>query len=183
MMGIYNEYDIHTCLLQRQQMSENFKNNSKNKYKRVTRADVAKYANVSTTIVSYVINDNRYVDKEKRKRVEEAVKKLNYHPNYVARALKGKNSNHIIFIADHITNEHFSQLISEMDKYAYDNGYLISLCANRNTEEFVSQIICRQYDGIIISSTSFPESFIQQFIDADIPVVLLNFRMILFKSS
>lgn len=147
-----------------------------NNFKRVTRADVAKLADVSETIVSYVINNNRYVSKEKRKRVEDAIKKLNYRPNYIARALKGKNSNHIIFIADQITNEHFSQLISQMDKYAYKHGYLISLCQNRNTEEFVSHIICRQYDGIIISSTSFPEEYIKQFIIAKIPVVLLKNR-------
>lgn len=34
-----------------------------NKGRRVTRTDVARYANVSETIVSYVINNNRYVDK------------------------------------------------------------------------------------------------------------------------
>ena len=44
---------------------------------RVTRADVAKMAGVSETIVSYVINNNRYVAKEKRQRVEEAVRLLN----------------------------------------------------------------------------------------------------------
>ena len=44
--------------------------------KRVTRADVAQYANVSETIVSYVVNNNRYVDKNKRERVEEAIKVL-----------------------------------------------------------------------------------------------------------
>jgi len=151
--------------------------NRQQSFKRVTRADVARYAGVSETIVSYVINNNRYVSKEKRKRVEEAIKALNYRPNYIARALKGKNSNHIIFIADHITNEHFSKLICEMDKYAYKEGYLISLCQNRNTEEFVSQIISRQYDGIIISSISFPESYIRQFISANIPVVVLLNRL------
>ena len=62
---------------------------------RVTRADVAKLAGVSETIVSYVINNNRYVAKEKRQRVEEAVRLLNYRPNNVARALKGKRSNRI----------------------------------------------------------------------------------------
>jgi DNA-binding LacI/PurR family transcriptional regulator len=145
-------------------------------FKRVTRADVARLAGVSNTIVSYVINNNRYVDKEKRRRVEEAIKKLNYQPNNIARALKGKRSNHIIFIADQITNEHFSQIISEMDKYAYDKGYIISLCANRNSQEFASQIISRQFDGIVISSISFTEEFIRQFVDARIPVVLLKNR-------
>lgn len=57
---------------------------------RVTRADVAKEAGVSETIVSYVVNNNRYVAKDKRTRVEEAIAKLHYRPNNVARALKGK---------------------------------------------------------------------------------------------
>ena len=57
---------------------------------RVTRADVAKAAGVSETIVSYVVNNNRYVAKEKRQRVEDAIAALHYRPNNVARALKGK---------------------------------------------------------------------------------------------
>ncbi len=147
-----------------------------NSGKRVTRADVAKYANVSETVVSYVMNNNRYVIEDKRKRVEEAIRVLQYRPNNVARALKGKQSNQIIFIADQITNEYFSRIVSEMDKYAYEKGYLISLCANRNTPEFVSQVISRQYDGIIVSSTSFPEEYVQQFVEANIPLVLFMNR-------
>ena len=135
---------------------------------RVTRADVAKAAGVSETIVSYVVNNNRYVAKEKRQRVEEAIRALNYRPNNMARALKGKKSNQILFIADHITNEYFSSIVSAMDQYAYEAGYLISLCANRNTPEFVSQVISRQYDGIVISSASFPEEYVSQFIQAGI---------------
>lgn len=143
---------------------------------RVTRADVARMAGVSETVVSYVINNNRYVAKEKRQRVEEAVRLLNYRPNNVARALKGKQSNQIIFIADHITNEYFSSIVSAMDKYAYESGYLISLCANRNTPEFISQVISRQFDGIIVSSASFPTEYVEQFSQAGIPVVVFRRR-------
>lgn len=143
---------------------------------RVTRADVARMAEVSETVVSYVINNNRYVAKDKRERVEKAIAVLNYRPNNVARALKGKRSNQILFIADQITNEYFSRIVSGMDTYAYEAGYLISLCANRNTMEFVSQVISRQYDGIIISSTSFPTEYIAEFGKAGIPVVLFKHR-------
>ncbi len=146
------------------------------KFVRPTRKDVAKLAGVSETVVSYVINNNRYVSQDKRLRVQEAIKKLNYRPNNIARTLKGKSSNHIVFIADQIVTEHFSLLISELDKYAYDKGYMVSLCSNRNTEEFVREIIGRCCDGIIISSISFTKSFIQMFIDANIPVVLLENR-------
>lgn len=148
---------------------------------RVTRADVAKLAGVSETIVSYVINNNRYVAKEKRQRVEEAVRALNYRPNNMARALKGKQSNQILFIADHITNEYFSSIVSEMDRYAYDSGYLISLCANRNTPEFISQVISRQYDGIIVSSASFPAEYVEEFSQAGIPVVV--FKRLRYQKS
>ena len=137
------------------------------KKERVTRADVAELAGVSETIVSYVMNN-------KRERVEEAVRLLNYRPNNVARALKGKPSNQILFIADHITNEYFASIVNEMDQYAYDAGYLISLCGNRNTQEFVSQVISRQYDGIIISSGSFQADYVEQFTKAGIPVVVFR---------
>lgn len=147
-----------------------------NPYRQVTRKDVARLAGVSETVVSYVLNNNRYVDKEKRRRVEEAIRELDYRPNTIARALKGKSTNHIVFIADQIANEHFSLLISELDKHAYDLGYMVSLCSNRNTQKFVSDIISRRYDGIIISSISFPGEYIQQLIDARIPVVLLAGR-------
>lgn len=143
---------------------------------RVTRADVAREAMVSETIVSYVVNNNRYVAKDKRSRVEEAIERLQYRPNNVARALKGKRSNQIIFIADQITNEYFSRIVSEMDRYAYEAGLLISLCANRNTPEFVSQVISRQYDGIIISSISIPLGYLEHFSKAGIPVVLFEHR-------
>lgn len=144
-----------------------------NKRTQVTRKDVALEAGVSETIVSYVMNNNRYVDKEKRKRVLEAVNKLGYRPNSIARALKGKKTNHIIFITDQIITEHFSLLLGELEKNAYDLGYIISLCGNRNTQQFVSDIISRCYDGVIISSISFPDEYIQQIINANIPTVLL----------
>lgn len=140
---------------------------------RVTRKDVAREAGVSETIVSYVINNNRYVDKEKKKRVLEAVSRLGYRPNPIARALKGKRLNHILFITDQSITEHFSLLLGELEKKAYDLGYIISLCGNRNTPQFVSDIISRCYDGVIISSISFPEEYIRQLIGAGIPVVLL----------
>ncbi len=141
-----------------------------------TRSDVAKLAGVSETIVSYVVNDNRYVDKQKRQRVLEAIKELNYQPNSIARAMKGKNSNQIVFIADGFQNGTFGELLRHLDTYAYEQNYLLSLCANRNEDGFIRQLISRRLDGIIISSIIFSENYIQQLIDVGIPVVLLQNR-------
>lgn len=141
-----------------------------------TRKDVAELAGVSETIVSYVINDNRYVSEDKRRRVLDAVAKLHYRPNSIARALKGKGNSHILFIADNIANEHFGRLVREIDDVAYDKGYLVSLMASRNNSDFINRILARQVDAVIISSASLEDKYIQQLIDAGLPVVLLMTR-------
>ncbi len=141
-----------------------------------TRKDVAQLAGVSETVVSYVLNNNRAVAKEKRERVLAAVEQLNYHPNNVALALKGKRSHHILFICDNISNEYFGKLVEEMAKVASQRGYLISLTGSRNDQDFVSQICSYALDGIVISSTSFEEKYVMQLIRSGIPVVLLMTR-------
>ena len=138
-----------------------------------TRADVAKRAGVSVTVVSYVMNNNRYVDADKRERVLQAARELNYTPNNVALALKGKKSNQILFIVDNPANERLSRLMGGMDRYAYQRGSVVTLCATRNDEAFVRQVISRRFDGIVISSMSLSEEYIQEFVKAGIPTVLL----------
>ena len=149
---------------------------SEKKLKTITRADIAKEARVSETVVSYVINGNRYVNSEKKERVEAAIAKLKYRPNAMARALKGKKSNHILFIADDIQGEYFGKLISEIDTFAYNEGYFITLCSDRKDEDFVDRIYSRLFDGIVIGSANFPLEQIQRLVNSSIPIVLLEIR-------
>ena len=90
--------------------------------RKVTRKDVAEEAGVSETIVSYVLNKNRYVKEEKRQRVLEAVEKLQYQPNNIARALHGKGSLQILFIAEELSSGYFSEMVSQMSRDAYRQG-------------------------------------------------------------
>ena len=140
---------------------------------RVTRKDIAREAGVTETIVSYAMNGNRYVDKDKKARVMEAVRKLGYTPSPMARALKGKTSDHILFIADDLMSEHFGTIIGEMDKRASENGMLISLVSDRGDPNFVHRVINWTFDGIVIGSASISTEDIQTLIDTGIPVVLL----------
>ena len=142
----------------------------------VTRKKVAEEAGVSTTIVSYVVNGNRYVDEDKRRRVNETIKKLGYRPNAIARTLKSKRSHHILFVADRIDNEHFGKLLAEKDNLLYSKGYLISLSHNRNNDEFIQHFISRYFDGVIINSISMREEYIHALADAGIPIVLFMNR-------
>ena len=55
-----------------------------------TIKDVAKEAGLAVGTVSRVMNNRGYISDSARKKVEEAMKKLNYHPNEMARSLQKK---------------------------------------------------------------------------------------------
>lgn len=142
---------------------------------KVTRKDVAREAGVSETIVSYVLNKNRYVKEEKRQRVLEAVEKLQYQPNNIARALHGKGSRQILFIAEELSSGYFSELVSQMSRDVYKQGYMISLCESRGEEGFVSQILSRQFDGLFVSASGVTDRELKLLAKSGVPmVVFLN---------
>lgn len=68
--------------------------------KRVTHRDVARLANVSTAVVSYVVNNGpRPTSPEARERVLNAIRELGYHPNAAARSLRAQRSHTVGFVA------------------------------------------------------------------------------------
>lgn len=145
--------------------------------KRVTRKDVADRAGVTPTIVSYVTNNNRYVSKDKRERVLQAIKELGYHPNTVALGLKCKKSYHIAFICDDISNEHFAKIVMDMEDIANERGYIISFCNTRRDEQYINKLISRQFDGAIISTDILEGELINKFPDIGIPTILFGNRI------
>lgn len=146
--------------------------------RKVTRKDVAREAGVSETIVSYVINKNRYVKEEKRQRVLEAIDRLQYRPNNIARALHGKGSLQILFIAEELSSGYFSEMVSQMSRDAYRQGYMISLCESQEEDEFVSHILSRQFDGLIVSASGVTDRELELLVQSGIPMVLFVNRRI-----
>lgn len=75
----------------------------------VTIYDVAREANVSMATVSRVVNGNPNVKPTTRKKVLEAIDRLGYRPNAVARGLASKKqrqlgSSSLIFLVSSIQN-------------------------------------------------------------------------------
>lgn len=149
-----------------------------NEGKKITRKDVAAEAGVSETIVSYVLNGNRYVKKDKKQRVLAAVEKLQYQPNNIARALHGKGSLQILFLAEELSSGYFSGMVSQMSRDAYKQGYMISLCESQEEEEFVSRILSRQFDGLFVSASGVTDRALQLLVNSGIPMVVFVNREI-----
>ena len=69
----------------------------------VSIVDVAERAGVSVKTVSRILGGFAGVRPETRRRVEEAMKQLEYYPNAAARYLRGEASNIVSLIADNLT--------------------------------------------------------------------------------
>lgn len=140
---------------------------------RVTRKDVAREANVSETIVSYVVNNNRYVAKDKKSRVLAAIEKLNYVPNATARSLKGKNTNHILLLTDNIQLDYSTKLLNQLYLEDTEGVFIFSLSKIKNDIKFIDRLMTSSVDGIIIDSPTLERDKIDLIVNSGIPIVLI----------
>lgn len=140
-----------------------------------TLKDVAKEAGLTVTTVSRVLNNRGYISEDARNRVSEAMKKLNYRPNEVARSLHNKKTNTIGLIVPHIRHPYFAEMISNIENEAYKKGYKILLCNSQSTKERVSEYIdictSNRVAGIILCSGVVSVS---TFEDLDVPVITME---------
>jgi len=120
--------------------------------------EVAKLAGVSVATVSRVLNDSSSVLPETRDRVCEAIAKLNYQPNLLARNLRRSETKLILAIIPSISNMFFSQVVKGMHNKARKHGYNLLLC---DTEEddgsldaYLDMLRFHQADGVIFVSSA-----------------------------
>ncbi len=140
--------------------------------KAVTRNDVAKAAGVSPAVVSYVLNNSKFVSGEKRKAVLDAVEKLNYSPNMMARGLKTNQSMQIAFVCDNLRND-WLQYAEEM---LFEEGYYVSHCYSRDDESFVRMIINRRFDAVFMMSNRYSTEQLNLIASNGIPIALYKTR-------
>ena len=115
--------------------------------------DVAEYAGVSLATVSRVINGKK-VKKETKEKVEEAIKKLNYTPNFMASSLQRTKSNMILIIVPEISNPYYSAILEGVEVTAKGMGYNIILGSSYSSEaqllDYLNLLNTKLVDGIIL---------------------------------
>jgi DNA-binding LacI/PurR family transcriptional regulator len=149
------------------------------KKRAITRKDVAERAGVSTSVVSYVINNGpRPVSPETRARVEKAIEELGYYPNELARSLRLKQSSTIGLIIPNLNNHVYAEIAINMESICRAEGYLVLLCnSGRDVEQeqkFVQMLRSKQVDGVVMIPSQDPLELIQPLQNAHIPTVILE---------
>ena len=120
---------------------------------RVTNADVARAAGVSTASVSRALNSGN-VTAEVRASVERAVEVLGYHPNSAARTLMTRSTESLALLCPDIANPFFPKLIKGVQRAADSANYTLLLCNTdsdpRREERYFKMLRGRQVDGVLL---------------------------------
>jgi LacI family transcriptional regulator len=137
-------------------------------------------AGVSIATVSRVINDNYYVSRLIRERVLEAIEKLDYHPNYAARSLKGASSLTVGFLVSDISNSYFNIMAKAIEVAIRVGNYNLLVCSTENERErelsFIKTLVGKRIDGLIINTTGLNDGLIAE-VSRRLPVALVHRRL------
>ncbi|MCL6442641.1 MAG: LacI family transcriptional regulator [Alicyclobacillus sp.] len=130
---------------------------------RVTIHEVAKAANVSISTVSRVLNGKDRVSEATRRRVQNAIEKLNYQPDLVARAMVTKKTRAIALMIPLVSNEYWARMAEVIQDALWEKDYnLVTYSTGYDIKKrlaFLDMIVDRSTDGIIYASSSLePDS-------------------------
>lgn len=145
----------------------------------VTLKDIARAAGVNMSTVSRSLNDSYGVNPETRDRVLEVARRLNYHPNRVARGLATGFSRTFGLVISDIRNPFFAELARGAEDAANAAGCDLILCnSDLNPDKqmrYVRSLIGKRVDGILMNSVaSLSANEQSELSSAGIPIVLLN---------
>lgn len=142
-----------------------------------TIKDVAKYAGLSIATISKYINGGT-VREENRKRIEEAIKALDFRVNEIARGLKTNKTATIGVLLPSLENIFLTSIVSKVEGILLQYGYSTIVCDYRQDRELENQkfefLLNKSVDGIILVPQYIEDSKIKKALERDIPVVLID---------
>ncbi|RBW68464.1 LacI family DNA-binding transcriptional regulator [Bacillus taeanensis] len=146
---------------------------------KVTMADVAKEAGVSKSTVSQYLNKRyEYMGHDTKKRIEEAIAKLGYQPNFLARSLKQKRTSTIGIIVANIMHRFSTEVSRSIEDFFHEHDIHAIVCnADDNPKKekkYIEMLRAKQVDGLIIFPTGKNIALYESMIKENYPVVFMD---------
>ncbi|MFD8643963.1 LacI family DNA-binding transcriptional regulator [Streptomyces zaomyceticus] len=143
---------------------------------RVTMADVAHAAGVSSATVSYVLSGKRPVAPETRAAVEKAIAELSFTVNTTARSLRTGRSSLVALIVPDIANPFYAQLAATLQEELRERGLHVVVCntrARRDEERtLLAEAVQQRFAGVVITPFRLKPRDFEPLADAGMPVVV-----------
>lgn len=148
--------------------------------KQATLSDIAATIGVAPMTVSRVVNGNGYVSEKTREKVLQAVKKMNYRPNGMARSLKRQRTETVGLVLGDISNPYSAELANAVRESLWSRGYNLFICISEHsaTEDITAfeSLVDHNVDGIIVATRSNAEGdeHLRDIVDSHMPVVVIG---------
>lgn len=142
---------------------------------RATLSDVARRAGVSPVTVSRAIRHPEMVSEELRKRVDDAVAKLNYIPNHLASALASMRTGIVGVIVPSLTNGVFDDYLGAIQDVLNPAGFqvlVLNVRYNELEEEKAIQTLLGYHpEAMIVAGVDQTERSREMLRNSGVPVV------------
>ncbi len=150
--------------------------------KKYTIMDIAKDTGVSKTTISRYLNGKyEYMSTETRGRIEESIRRFDYRPSNIARALKSRHSMMVGVVLSDIGDPFSAGLIRGMTDALFSERYTPLIVHSNNDSalerEHVFSLIDRNVEGLIVNTVNCNNQYLQQVEEQEVPLVLCD-RMI-----
>lgn len=140
--------------------------------------DVAREAGVSIATVSRVLNDIDVVNEDTKKKVLDAIKKLGYRPNIVARSLKTQRTKTIGILVPDISNQLYPEIVRGAEDVSNIYDYNVILCNSDldidKEKEYLRVLKEKMVDGVIYMSSSLQDEILELINELDLKTVLVE---------
>lgn len=142
---------------------------------------VAQLAGVSTATVSRVINTSGYVRPELRARVQDAMQRLHYQPNALARSMRTQHTLTVGVLVPQIDHPFFGALAFAVERALFTRGYRTFLCsAEENAEQedgYIDMLLRQRVDGLILVPTGRSDTSVARLAAQGVPFVTVDRAM------
>ncbi|MGN0299303.1 MAG: LacI family DNA-binding transcriptional regulator [Lachnospiraceae bacterium] len=143
--------------------------------KNVTFSDIAEYTHFSKTTISRYFNNPDSLTLENQQIIADALVKLNYKENKVARILANGKTEFIGLIIPNLYLSYYSEMVNEILSTYEKFGYKFLVFIGNENEEterrYIQELMAYKIEGLIILSHTIPSKELAQL---QIPVVTIE---------
>jgi LacI family transcriptional regulator, kdg operon repressor len=146
---------------------------------RATISDVAKAAKTGKTSVSRYLNGEQHLlSDDLKKRIEQAIQRLNYRPSQMARSLKGGQTRLIGMIIADFTNPYSVDVLRGVEEACRVQGFTLLVCNTNNEinqeQHYLELLSSYRVEGLVVNAVGMREEALSKLQQSLLPMVLID---------
>lgn len=143
----------------------------------MTLKELAKMVNLSKSTISKYLNEGN-VREENRKKIEEAIAKTGFRPNYIAKSLKTSKTYTIGVLVPFLVDVFAATIISRIESKVKNAGYSIVVASYQGNKKEFKEKLTFLHDRMVDMVVVFPSNISKDDFDVKVksekPILLID---------